>query len=248
MSRTVVLIYLVALTVSAVSHQEDDAGVWHASVRFFPWYQTRTSLNSAPPSPSQNWQKPFALAAPQPKRIVNQIDLRLSPDPEAVQDADRTVPEMLVMSQSGANIIPVSVRSPPPQTEETARQAHFIPQPEPIHSLYPAHVRSKLPQTAGVPIPSGPTPPPLGDWPRTAGRHRGLPRYEPPSSDSAPPQSAPPLPPRPAPRPVVPSSARPPLPQRRGSGDSPTRQRPPPLNLDGISTFQLLDTRRTGRS
>lgn len=243
------LIYLIALTVAAVSHQEDDAGVWHASVRFFPWFQIRSSLGSAPPSPTRNWQRPFALAAPQPKRPVKQADLRMSPDIEAAQEIEQPAPSMFVMSQSGANIVPVTVRQPVPEASVTARQASFPPppQPEPVPSLYPEHVRSRLPQTA-APVPSGPTPPPLGDWPRTAGRHRGLPKYE-PRSESVSPASPPPLPPRraqPPPTPVVTSSR--PLPRRRDSEDSPSRQRPPPLNLDGISAFRAIDTRRNGRS
>ncbi len=124
-----VLIYLIALTVAAVSHQEDDAGVWHASVRFFPWFQIRSSLGSAPPSPTRNWQRPFALAAPQPKRPVKQADLRMSPDIEAAQEIEQPAPSMFVMSQSGANIVPVTVRQPVPEASVTARQASFPPPP-----------------------------------------------------------------------------------------------------------------------
>lgn len=246
------LIYLVALAVAAVSHHEDDSSVWTASVRFYPWYQIRSSLGSAPPSPTRDWQRPLALAAPQPKRVVQQANLRLSVDVEAARDTTRNAPSMFVMSQSGANIVPVSVRQTAlASSEETARQASFPspPQAEPVPSLYPEHMRSQLPKTARIPPPPpGPTPPPLGDWPRTAGRHRGLPKYEPPTSERTTAVSPPALPPRRAqPTPVTTTTSRP-LPRRRDSEDSPSRQRPPPLNLDGISAFRAIDSRRGGRS
>ncbi|KAJ3476278.1 hypothetical protein NLI96_g11271 [Meripilus lineatus] len=95
------VIYLVALLVSAISHQEDDSMVWHAHVRFFPWFQIRSSLNSAPPSPTRDWHRPFALAAPQPKRVVNHAELQLSSeDIEGAQEISGPAPSICHRSSS----------------------------------------------------------------------------------------------------------------------------------------------------
>lgn len=138
------LIYLLGLTLSAVLHQEEGVSVWQSSVRFFPWYKTRTSLNSAPASPTRQWKKPLQLA---------------SSRPQATRQATLAQPEKFVAK----NRVP---RQEP--TYEPSRPAPRAPEPmvqlspEPA-SLYPATLKSSLPRV--VP-PASSTPPPLGDWPR----------------------------------------------------------------------------------
>jgi len=159
------LVYLLALTLSAILHQEDGVAVWHSSVRFFPWYATRASLNSAPASPTRQWKKPLQLSA-QPRPPVRQAVLE---QPSVVERAARPAPR-------------------PEPSYEPSRPAPPAPRPQvPLASaepasLYPAALKSSLP-TVQRPQTSDAAPPPLGDWPRRR------PDQSPASADSVSPQS-----------------------------------------------------------
>lgn len=204
-----VLLYLVALVVSAVLHHDDDPGVWKSSVRFFPWYATRSTLPSAPSSP-KSWQRPFALVVPQPKHAVDHSEAVKQMDAAADVEAAAPISRKVPMRQN------TSIN---------------VTQPQPAASMYPPHVQNKLPagKGASAPAPTGATPPPLGDWPRSIQDQR-QPRStrKPAPSPEAPrsPESANTTSPR--------SSS-----SRRGS---PTRRRtpPPPLDLSRISAYNRV--------
>ena len=213
-----VLVYLLALTLSAILHHEEGVPVWHTSVRFFPWYDTRASLNSAPASPSKQWKKPLQLAGA-PQRPVRQAtlparfsekDLEARPRPEPTYEPSRPAPR-----------IPVAT--------ETEMQ---LPSAEPI-SLYPAILKSSLPS---VPRPqrSDSAPPPLGDWTRR--QHERTPRQM-SVTNTAPESTTVPIGSAAAPRPRHP---------RNGSnGSIGGRQRPvpPPLDLTRISAYRQIEDR-----
>jgi hypothetical protein len=146
-SAFAVLVYLLALTLSAILHHEDGVAVWHTGVRFFPWYATRASLNSAPASPSKQWKKPLQLAEA-PQRPLRQA----------------TYPQSYSLEKD------IKARHEP--TYEPSRPAPFVPVSDMVRpsvepaSLYPATLKSSLPPIARAPRPLGSTPAPLGDWPR----------------------------------------------------------------------------------
>lgn len=202
----IVLLYLVALVVSAVLHHDDDAGVWKSSVRFFPWYATRSTIPSAPSSP-KSWQRPFALLVPQPKHAVDHFE---------------TVKQMDAAADVEAAMAPATRKVPMRQNTRTA-----VTQPEPAASMYPPHVQNRLPAGMGAgAAPTGNTPPPLGDWPRSM-------------QDQRQPRSTR----KPAPSPEATQS---PATSPRSSSSrrcSPTRRRtpPPPLDLSRISAYNRVE-------
>lgn len=120
-----VMIYLLALTVSAVMHQGDASNVWSSGVRTYPWYATRGTLNSAPSSPVRQFQaKPLTLGAARPQVPARQATLE--------RDLEYGL-------ERGARADP---------SYQPSRPAPRIPnQPvtRPETSLYPAVLQSSLP-------------------------------------------------------------------------------------------------------
>ncbi|GJE95203.1 hypothetical protein PsYK624_113840 [Phanerochaete sordida] len=134
------LVYLLALTLSAILHHDDGVPVWQTSVRFFPWFATRASLASAPASPTRQWKKPLQLSTeprPQMRQAVLEQPARPVPRAEPSYEPSRPAP-------------------PPPRVQPPLVSA------EPA-SLYPATLKSSLPP---MPHAASDAPPPLGDWPR----------------------------------------------------------------------------------
>lgn len=138
--------YLLALSLSAVLHQEDGDDVWQAGVRFYPWYSNREELQSAPASPTRQWPKPLHLATPRPLR-TSQPQRQMSIEKSAYPV------ERVQKQEQGYGY---SRQEPAPMQQHSAE-----PQ-----SLYPAQLKSNLPRhETGR---TGATPPPLGDWPNSA--------------------------------------------------------------------------------
>ncbi|EKM55490.1 uncharacterized protein PHACADRAFT_256144 [Phanerochaete carnosa HHB-10118-sp] len=160
------LVYLLALTLSAILHQDAGVSVWQSSVRFFPWYATHASLNSAPASPTRQWKKPLQLSA-EPRPPVRQAVIEKSPvtGRAAARPAPRPEP----------SYEPSRPAPPVPQSQAPLASA------EPA-SLYPAVLKSSLP-TVQRSQTSDTAPPPLGDWPRRRTEQ------SPASADSVAPQS-----------------------------------------------------------
>ncbi|KAI0341789.1 hypothetical protein BDW22DRAFT_274790 [Trametopsis cervina] len=129
------LIYLLALTVSAVLHQGDSSNVWTSGVRTYPWFATRGNLGSAPSSPMrQGFQaKPFALQVPRPQVPARQATLG--------RDLEYGL-------ERGARAEP---------TYQASRPAPRVPN-QPASSLYPAVLQSSLPPRPSVPEVDSPLP------------------------------------------------------------------------------------------
>lgn len=206
------MIYVLALALFAVMNQEAGQNVWQSTVRTFPWFATRESLASTPPSPVRQFQqKPLRLAAPRPQRPIRHATL----------DRDLEVGE-----------------KPAALSYEPSRPAPVPPSGQ-SHSLYPAVLKSNLPSHVHVPQPSGATPPPLGDWPRSSRRPDVNQNPAPASSDSRTSRSQ-----------TSDAAARPrPSHPRKGSNGSPSRQRPipPPLDLTRISAYRTIDEQLSRR-
>jgi len=248
------LVYVVALPISAILHQDDDQHVWQSSVRFFPWYTTKSALGSAPPSP-RSWQKrSFVLAAPKPKR-------------PAVLRTD-------ILDVEKAAIPGYASPAAPPPMQQSLREAVTVPQqqqPPAPPSLYPAAVQAKLAYQARQPPREEPTPPPLGEWPRSMKGFKTRQHVPAPINVERKPVAAPSRTALP-PSAHVPMSARKPVPasaraayhaepspstrahpqaapprtevSRRGAGSPSRKAAPAPLNLSGISAYQAIDARR----
>ena len=117
----IVMIYLVALAVSAVMHQGNASNVWTSGVRSYPWFSARGNLSSAPSSPIRQFQaKPLTLNAARPQVPVRQATM------------DRDLEYGL---ERGARADP---------SYQPSRPAPRIPN-QPTTSLYPAVLQSSLP-------------------------------------------------------------------------------------------------------
>ena len=222
---------------SGIRHYDEDKAVWHSGVRFYPWFGTRTSLGSAPSSPTKaqtsgpTWQRrSLKLVVPQPKRPNRPADLDLEAGPK---------PAVSMMQQKYSNVVSAV--------------------PQPASSMYPAGVAASMGDAARAPASTGATPPPLGDWPRSS-RHQKKPskgmRYvvniPSPVPEVVSPVTAPaisttaPLSFRKAatPKSAAPSAPSRPTHPRRGSGSPTRRGPPPPLDLTRISAYNAIEERR----
>ncbi len=222
------MVYLLALSVSAILNQGEGINVWQSSVRFFPWYATKSSLNSAPPSPSRQWQKPLQLAGPRPHRPTRRATLTQSFD----RDLERGIPAAAPRAEQPSEA--TRAAPPAPEMQQMARE-----QP----SLYPAVLKSHLPskptRSDSAPLPP-PAAPRVEDWVRS--QHHGRSQTQ----DSVatgfrPIDNAPAV----SPSQATPVARHP----RRGSNGSPSRERriPPPLDLTRISAYKAVDDRLARR-
>ncbi|KAI0686737.1 hypothetical protein BC835DRAFT_1309427 [Cytidiella melzeri] len=121
-----VLVYLLALSVSAVLHQGDASQVWQSGVRTYPWFSTRQNLASAPSSPVRFEAKPFALQVKRPQPPPRQVTL------------DRDLEYGL---ERGVRVVP---------SYQPSRPAPRVPN-QPVSSLYPVVLQSSLPPQQPAP-------------------------------------------------------------------------------------------------
>lgn len=211
------LVYLLALAISAILNQEKGVEVWQSGVRHFPWFAaTRSSLNSAPPSPTRQWQKPLQLAGPRPDRPMHQTTLTKL-DLEA--EYGMTAEQRLKQSYQTPRPAPV------PQMQQT----------EP--SLYPAHLQSHLPTTSRAPEPSRSQ----QQHRRTAAASESSSPASVVRATSAPRRST-----NPTTDPAGRTRPRHPRTGSNGS-PSRQRPIPPPLDLTSISAYRTIDERVSRR-
>lgn len=231
------LVYLIGLSICAIVHQEDDSKVWHASVRFFPWFGVKTRLGSAPPTPTttqiKGWAKPFRLARNTPKKTAHsaafsEVDLEAGGKVDFPR-SPVTAPQMK-QSKGKSIVVPPPVASAYPAMQSKSQQplsmkSAQLPMGELPRSMQP-HRFSRARKGAASPVGPPPTqpPPPV---PSASATHLAPPRSAVPHSSN---------------RPVVSSPLRPKS-QRNGS---PTGRRPPPapLDLSKISAYYAIDVRR----
>ena len=213
----VVLVYWLALTLSAILHQDEGVPVWQSSVRFFPWYSTRASLNSAPASPTRQWKKPLQLSAKLNSPLRQSTFEKHSATERTARPAPRQEPSYEPSRPAPA--------PPAPQPQVP------LPSAEPA-SLYPATLKSSLP-TVQRPQGLDSAPPPLGDWPR-----RRPDQPSPGSTGGVSPEST-------SSSTTTTSTARRTHPRNGSSGSLSGRSRPipPPLDLTRISAYRQIEER-----
>ena len=225
------LVHLLALPVFAVL--QEDRSVWQSGVRHYPWFATRSALQSQPSSPTRQWQKPLHLAAPRPTHPA--------PRQAALLSAAERDLEQAASSQRFDH------------GYEAPRSAPMPPVKQVQPSLYPSYLG---PHFAAGSMPgastSDPLPPPLGDWPPSKPKTKGK-RVPPPQVNQSTPRAGPSAPAIASSAPVrspantgVDPAGRPrPSHPRTGSNGSPTRMKPipPPLDLTRISAYQRIDER-----
>jgi len=251
----ILLIYLVALTASAIIHHSADSQIWHATAKNYSWFATRSSICSAPPSPLV--EKSVSVVAPQPRPALSaprqtwMFDSNTDyPPPVHATLAQRPpqVPEFVHMSHDYAQqpVFPLAPSLPPPPSNQ--RQPREVPRLTIVPSLYPQHLHSSITPSARTSIqrPSVQIEPsPLGDWPRKSMTEQ-RPRRRPPSAPGttqATSQLPPALPERSGEiTSLAPGETSPPRHPRgpRAGHDSQrlrNTHRPPPLNLSGISSM-----------
>ncbi|KAH8106735.1 hypothetical protein BXZ70DRAFT_1003647 [Cristinia sonorae] len=222
------LFHLITLFVCSLLHYDDDKTIWNAGIRFYPWFETRSTLGSAPSSPTTKtapapttWQrKPFNLSTSKKlKRASRPADLDL-------EKGERTNVQQGAMMQTSRTMTSAANQGAP--------------------SLYPSHVAATM-TSAPLELPSSKTP-------KSASKrqHQDVPRSH---RKAAPKEIAAHIPtvssPLTAPaqsdmdemssrRPPVPKSAAP----VSGRGSPTRRGPPPPLDLARISAYNAIEERR----
>lgn len=255
-SANLVLLYLVALATCAILHHSADPQVWHASVRDYAWFGTRTSLGSVASSPMTEKGLPI-VAAPQPRHAMPPIKSDnwasdLLQKPSQVHDFNDTKHSYV------PDVAPVSA---PTSAETVKYQRPALPKLATVPSLYPSQIHSAMSTSTMSTLVSQalhvePSPPPLGDWPQGDSQQRTKAKAHSPAESIGSsstmsgstkgesvssflransikprgprPGSHPPRPPSPQP---TPRSSSPPKPRR-------IAHRPPPLNLNGITSVK----------
>lgn len=149
--------------------------MWQSGVRFFPWYATRTSLSSAPPSPTRQWKSMrLGTALPQQPQSTRQATFHVPPRTAK----DRVTHEpMGQLSPEPASLYPTALKSSllrvsPPTAIAPAVVSHWSQQVSPSttspHSSSPSSspgsspsTRPRHPRTGSSGSPGRQRPPPL---------------------------------------------------------------------------------------
>lgn len=255
----ILLAYLVTLVTYAIMHHCTDQNVWNETVREYPWFSTRSTLSSSPPSPVAEKQPEIPLQHPRPKLAFNTAGLRrsLSPFEDPVQPAPifDQLPQRSYQPPErrydGLHF--AATQDPVPIIDPVFSRPREAPNPPVrVQSLYPEHLQAHLTTEARGHLYSqsrqleGQEPSPLGDWPRGP-RSNGHGRRPPPpprrtNTEAGVLTQQSPSFISPDQRMGLSGTTNAPLPSHRLG--SPTwgpqsasirRQPPPPLNLDGIS-------------
>ncbi|KAF9246205.1 hypothetical protein BU15DRAFT_40329, partial [Melanogaster broomeanus] len=264
----ILLLYLLLLIFTVVTHQRDDPGVWNSSIRDLRFVTARQCLSSAPSSPSAPRFKKRTqvdIYTPQPLRpapvpnYLHRAGLGSEYEIESFRPSFSATEHMEVESSWN---LPEAVPLPSAMAAPV-RPAPAMASSARLHSLtspYPASGQRNIPKElpssivyAGQARPSPPTqstslpsPSPLGNWPQ-----RDI-MEQPVKSRRRPPPSAFEFPKRHTTEPTSASSPPDPSSQprpRRPSGprmrtpSADSTLRPAPLDLSGISNHDY--TQRT---
>ena len=252
------LAYLVTLTVYTIIHHVTDPNVWNETVREYPWFASRSTLSSSPPSPTTE-KGPGApsLKHPRPKAAFNPSVPARQPSP--FDDPAQPVPTFDRVPQPSYQPGPTSYEGlhsaashdPVPIMDPALTRPRQAPKPPvSVRSLYPEHMQAQLPMDARdnlyrqSKLLEGCEPSPIGNWPRNS-RNRSTGRRQPPPPFPRLNGGTNPLTQLPLSSGSLPGTAGVPSPAPSHRLGSPTRgphrsgsirkQPPPPLNLDGIS-------------
>ena len=256
---------MIALAVYTIVHQATDPNVWNETVREYPWFASRSTLSSSPPSPVVEKGPGIpTLEHPRPQAAFNPLDLvrETSPFDDPIQPVptfDRIPqPSHQPTQRPYEGLHFAAMRDPPLIVDPTFVRPREAPRP-PVraYSLYPEHMQAQLPMDARNNLYrqstqlEGQEPSPIGDWPRNGGATNRHSRRRPPppipqiniraSASTQPPVTS--IPPSQRLRLSGTTNAPSPVsPYGLGSpvlgpqwSNSSRKQPPPPLNLDGIS-------------
>jgi len=225
---TVVLFgYLVALTLSAYLHKNENPEIWSCNVRRFEWGGSRTYMSSEAPKALSlprfvEKTRPGSLIVPKPRIVI----------PNAVYTSNQHFQSQPSVARPAA---PTPSVVPPTQTQTAS-------------SFYPRHMQSVVatqPSFVSKPmkeLPRSESPPPLGDWPRPS--IISQPRSKRPEPSRGYTVPVPNLPSNASSQPSGSRSARPSRSHRSGrsaSSSAEWRKIPPPLDLSKISSHARLN-------
>jgi hypothetical protein len=249
------LIYAVSLTVCTIIHQTEDSQVWHATVRDYPWFSNRSSqrLHSAPSSPMAEKGMAHTVAAPKPRHPMPSLSSEKWVMENSLPQRPPQTHDFNDVKHSYAQEAPAV---PEPTSAESGKyQRPVLPKIDTVPTLYPAQVQSVSPPTtrSSMKLQSArvePTPPALGKWPqKTQAEHRIKRKPVSPtesiassvssirsqastSSSVSRTGSVKPKGPRAGSHPKTVITQPPPSPPKRKA------HRPPPLNLNGITSVK----------
>lgn len=151
------LAYMVTLAIFAIIHHSTDPNVWHETVREYPWFSTRSTLSSTPPSPVVEKAPGVPiLKHPRPKAAFTPAGLTRSLSP--LEDPIQPVPTFDRIPQpsyqppqrryqglhfAATSQDPVSIIDP------TFTRPREAPRPPvKVQSLYPEHLQAHIPMEA----------------------------------------------------------------------------------------------------
>jgi hypothetical protein len=180
------------LAVYAIVHHTSDPNVWKENVREYPWFSTRSTLSSSPPSPVVEKGPAVSLKHPRPKPAFNPVGLTRSLSPE---DLIQPVPTFDQIPQpsyqpsqwrfEGLEFAPT--QDPVRINYPTFTRPREAPRPPVrVQSLYPEHLQAHVSIEARNNLYNhsrqveNQEPPPLGDWPRNSRGNGSNKRLPPP--------------------------------------------------------------------
>ena len=173
---------MITLAVFTIMHQVTDPDVWNETVREYPWFSTRSTLSSSPPSPTlEKGPEVPSLKHPRPQPAFNPLELarETSPfdDPIQLVATFNSMPQPSYQpahrSYDGLHF--ATMHDPPPIISPAFTRTREAPKPPVrVHSLYPEHMQAQLSVEARNKLYGqsmqleGQEPSPIGDWPRSS--------------------------------------------------------------------------------
>lgn len=216
--------YLLALTLSAYMHKNENPEIWSCNVRRFDWGGSRTYMSSEAPKALSlprfvEKTRPGSLIVPKPRIVI----------PNAVYTGEQHFQSQPSVTRPAA---PTPSAAAPAQTQTAS-------------SFYPRHMQSVVatqPAFVSKPmkeLPRSESPPPLGDWPRPSIISKPRSKRPEPSRGYTHP-----VPNLPSNAPSASRSVRPSQSHRNArsaSSSAEWRKIPPPLDLSKISSHARLN-------
>jgi hypothetical protein len=219
--------YLLALSLSAYMHKNENPEIWSCNVRRFDWGGSRTYMSSEAPKALSlprfvEKARPGSLIVPKPRIVI----------PNAVYNGVK--PDQYFQSQLSVTrpAAPTPSAAPPVQAQNTTASSFYPRHMQSVVATQPSFVSKPM-----KPLPRSESPPPLGDWPRPSiiSQPRSK-RQEPSRGYTVPPANLPSS--NASSRPSASRSAGPSGSHRstRSASNAEWRKIPPPLDLSKISS------------
>ena len=173
---------MITLAVCTIVHHVTDPNVWNETVREYPWFASRSTLSSSPPSPAvEKGQGAPSLRHPRPRAAFDPSGLTREPSPfnEPIQPVPTfdQIPEPSYQppSRSYEGLHFATMHDPPPVIDPTFTRPREAPRPPvKVLSLYPEHMQIQLSVEAHNNLYDqsrqleSQEPSPIGDWPRNS--------------------------------------------------------------------------------